>query len=129
MPNNVEIDQPRPGGSISPSGTFSGSYELDNPPLNKIVVRVVFPPASMNNPLVYEMNASPNTTTLKWTATFPSTNPLPSGLDANVTAELFVTGTATRVDAETIEDVDIVTDPVGTIGPIKELNDPFNNTL
>lgn len=125
MPDSITLSSPDPGSTVTTSPTFSGSYSLANTgSFNKIVVRIVYPPNTMNTNLVVEGNATNNATALTWTLTFAG---VPVGLDTTVTAELYIgTTTAVLADSDTIEDVDILdTTPVGTLGTITRLPTPI----
>jgi len=115
MPNTVSITAPAAGTTIPPSQVFSGTFTLSNGVYERIRCVLTYPVTSGNDPLVREMDATPNAGAGTWTATFAGLDP---GLDANFEVEFYVT-VNNRVDTDAIEDLDIIpmfaANPVGTI--------------
>jgi len=126
---SVTISAPSPGTTIptvappSPAGHMSGTYTLDNLPLDKIMCRIVYPATTgmMATQIVVERQADilPGG---KWRVDFGA---IQQGLDTCMQAEIFVQTIAARQDSDTIEDVDIMNAPVGTMNPPVPIPSPI----
>jgi hypothetical protein len=120
MAVTVTIEYPQPGATLPPSNPpnppgvhIKGSWTVDNIPIQKIVCRVIYPPSSIATPLVWAQDAD-HIAGGKFDVTFAA---LPEGLNACVQAEIFVQGVAAGQDCDTVEDIDVLGNPPGTMNP------------